>query len=336
MPTCPIHYPTFGSPMPARQYSDPNSKYKFGFNGKEKDNEINVNGGDYDFGARIYDSRLGRWLSLDPLMRKYADLSPYNFCNSNPIFFLDIDGKDFIRTIDFKNRKINAEAVIYVKKGDALALNCANNAASFWNDQKYEVKTIEKKIYTFPNATPLVLKQTVNWKIKYSIKVIEVDDINAALIANPHGNSMEVVGDKDDKLKSDEDADGNKTYAAAKAFEHNKIAVSNKSATNPITNKTTPAHELGHLLGFGHTIDGYLMEREEDDMFFSSGIIPSWQIAKSLGLGLNNNKTVEKAEEVSLPPYQSMISYEEDSNLSYPADDIIKNMIENGVVTKCE
>ena len=53
-------YPTFGSPMPTRQWSDPNSKYKYGFNGMEKDDDINVSGGSYDFRARIYDSRLDR------------------------------------------------------------------------------------------------------------------------------------------------------------------------------------------------------------------------------------------------------------------------------------
>ena len=60
------------------------------FNGKEKDNEINVNGGSFPMaigiGARIYDSRLGQWLSLDPLMMSYPSHSPYNFVINNPIY----------------------------------------------------------------------------------------------------------------------------------------------------------------------------------------------------------------------------------------------------------
>jgi RHS repeat-associated protein len=59
----------------------------------EKDNEIKVNGGSYDFGARIYDSRLGRWLSLDPLMKKYPGLNPYSGIGNNPIFYIDPDGQ---------------------------------------------------------------------------------------------------------------------------------------------------------------------------------------------------------------------------------------------------
>ena len=49
-------------------------KYRFSFNGKEKDDEVSVDGGSYDFGDRNEDSRLGRWLSTDYL-KQFA--SPY-------------------------------------------------------------------------------------------------------------------------------------------------------------------------------------------------------------------------------------------------------------------
>ena len=70
-----------------------NAGYRYGFNGKEKDNEVKGKGNSYDFGARMYDSRLGRWLSLDPLKEKYPDLNPYNFVANSPIYFIDPDGK---------------------------------------------------------------------------------------------------------------------------------------------------------------------------------------------------------------------------------------------------
>lgn len=54
-------------------------RYRFGFNGKENDNEVKGTGNQLDFGARIYDPRLGRWLSLDPLQAKYPGFSPYNY-----------------------------------------------------------------------------------------------------------------------------------------------------------------------------------------------------------------------------------------------------------------
>ena len=47
----------------------------------------------YDFGARIYNSKVARWLSLDPLAHEYPDLSDYLFVAGNPIMYIDIDGR---------------------------------------------------------------------------------------------------------------------------------------------------------------------------------------------------------------------------------------------------
>lgn len=80
--------------MPGRKYSAPSTSYRYGFNGKEDDNTTGE--GNLDFGARIYDSRLGRWLSTDPKTTKYASWSPYNFTIDNPINVIDPDGKDII------------------------------------------------------------------------------------------------------------------------------------------------------------------------------------------------------------------------------------------------
>lgn len=84
------YYP-FGAPMYGRNYNSTN--YRHGFNGKEKDDEIKGSGNSYDFGARIYDPRLGRWLACDPLARKYPDQSPYDFAMNTPISAYDPDGK---------------------------------------------------------------------------------------------------------------------------------------------------------------------------------------------------------------------------------------------------
>ena len=66
----------------------------------EKDDEIKGKGNSYDFGARILDPRVGRWLSIDPLRNKYPNLSPYNFVANNPNLFVDYNGKDFIIFIE--------------------------------------------------------------------------------------------------------------------------------------------------------------------------------------------------------------------------------------------
>ncbi len=61
----------------------------------EKDDEVKGAGNSMDFGNRIYDNRLGKWLSPDNLFYKYPYLSPYNFAANNPILFVDNNGDDF-------------------------------------------------------------------------------------------------------------------------------------------------------------------------------------------------------------------------------------------------
>jgi RHS repeat-associated protein len=70
--------------------------YRYGFNGKEKDDEVSGNGNSYDYGFRIYDARLGRCLSTDPKYKKYPDISPYTFAENNPILFIDPDGEEVV------------------------------------------------------------------------------------------------------------------------------------------------------------------------------------------------------------------------------------------------
>src|SRR5262245_55546112 len=79
--------------MPDRKYNGPN--YRFGFNGKESDNEVKGFWNELDYGLRISDPRLGRFLSLDPLIKKYPELTPYQFASNRPIDGTDIDGSEF-------------------------------------------------------------------------------------------------------------------------------------------------------------------------------------------------------------------------------------------------
>ncbi len=82
-------YYSYGALLPGRNSI---SGYRFAFQGKEKDDEIKGNGDSYDFGARIYDPRLGRWLSIDPLGETTPQRSPYNGMGNNPVLMKDGNG----------------------------------------------------------------------------------------------------------------------------------------------------------------------------------------------------------------------------------------------------
>ena len=93
------YYP-FGQTMEGRTYTNENllsSNYRFGFNGKEKDQNGEFGSlTHYDYGFRIYNPSIGKFLSVDPLTRSYPMLTPYQFASNTPIFGIDLDGGELL------------------------------------------------------------------------------------------------------------------------------------------------------------------------------------------------------------------------------------------------
>jgi RHS repeat-associated protein len=93
--------------MPGRKFSSA-SGYRYGFNGKENDKEAGE--GIQDYGMRIYDGRLGRFLSVDPLAVNYPDLTPYQFASNRPLDGVDLDGKEWFAVYKFLQELCNPQA----------------------------------------------------------------------------------------------------------------------------------------------------------------------------------------------------------------------------------
>jgi RHS repeat-associated protein len=70
------------------------TSYRYGFNGKETDNEVKGFQNQQDYGMRIYDPRIGRFLSVDPLARNYPEYSSYQYAGNSPIANVDLDGAE--------------------------------------------------------------------------------------------------------------------------------------------------------------------------------------------------------------------------------------------------
>jgi len=103
------YYP-FGMEQPGRTYNA--EKYRYGFNGKEKD--PNISKDDYDYGMRIYDARIARFLSVDPLTKTYPFYTPYQFAGNKPIIAVDLDGKEekiIINWFDAKGNNMRTKIV---------------------------------------------------------------------------------------------------------------------------------------------------------------------------------------------------------------------------------
>ena len=90
-----MQYYPFGLPYEAH-YQPEEQPYKYG--GKEF---IELHGYDsYDFDARMYYPALCRFTTMDPLCEKYYSISPYAYCNNNPVKYVDPDGESWRLTYD--------------------------------------------------------------------------------------------------------------------------------------------------------------------------------------------------------------------------------------------
>jgi RHS repeat-associated protein len=111
--------------------------YRYGFNGKEKDSNITKQ--DYDYGFRIYDARVGKFLSVDPMTNKYPELTPYQFASNRPIDGIDQDGLEYlgVNNTNIRSTVKNKDGSYTLSIGDQTVK--ASNIVSYNGNDYYNI-----------------------------------------------------------------------------------------------------------------------------------------------------------------------------------------------------
>ncbi len=134
--------------------------YRYGFNGKEIDNwnpaedappsgggplgpppdptepVVDPNSGIvYNYGFRIYNPTIGKFLSVDPLRKSYPWYTPYQFASNIPILGVDLDGLEFQHNSNYQLKRTYGKTVLERELSYKLFVEYQNPK---WKEMGYE------------------------------------------------------------------------------------------------------------------------------------------------------------------------------------------------------
>ena len=183
------YYP-YGMTEPGRNWNA--GDYRFGYTGHEKENDLAE--GVYTTEYRLLDTRLGRWLSVDPLAEKASDWSPYRTSFDNPIIYVDSDGQ----------WEADSEGNLIAEKGDhagtlAKFLNISfKDALKQLKDQGYTVNDQGKlnlevgDKFILNNVFTQSIKQSKSW---YTIDVFRKYMSLYAAVIEEHTTDKKIINE---------------------------------------------------------------------------------------------------------------------------------------------
>ena len=213
------------------------------FTGKERDQET---GYDY-FGARYYDSRIGRWLQTEPLYEKYLQYSTYQYALLNPMKLVDADGNDVIVTIE--GNVITFTVNIYYAK-----ISQHSQGLTMSQIERYEQNiNIAKKEW---NSISEIEYNGEKYSLKFNFNFIEADDIEKMQIFNNRPEGINIALPAKDELGNPRVVDGYKLFFPF---------IPERESLYP---KHSESHELAHLMGVEH-----IVSKKTHEYFTSSDLM---------------------------------------------------------------
>ena len=274
-------YYAFGGLMST---SSRQSVQPYKYNGKELDRKGGLDW--YDYGARMYDAALGRFMKTDRFSEKYVSLSPYQYGANNPVNNIDVNGDSLLL-----NKTSVAEAMLAIYNGledgtnikmkfnngvlDPTSIEAhAKVTSDFFLQDLYEIATNEKMVeLSVSDKNTFIMNGQI-----ISESFIAPEDYNTSqygaafeslLVASGQLTGKVIEGNLGQTLVS-----GNEAASGKKSTNNNVQIIINKKGT--LNHRTVGiAHEFGHVLlylrglPFGHSqrgVDSFVYKKNDNMM----------------------------------------------------------------------
>ena len=245
-------YSTFGMLVPNRNYQSP--EYRYGFQGQEKDDEIKGPGNSLNYTFRMHDPRVGRFLSLDPLSKKYPWNSSYAFSENRVIDGVELEGLEFTISTTYKKVLVNAKfKVLYSKKVSSVV-------------QDYLLKRVAKE-FNKVFSRKINEKRPLEGNFTYTkVHNLKPDDFSITLLSSKEFNNYIKENDPETYKKFDGNTDHLRGVSSETGGNSIILNIGNlemeKNFDGSIDEELTGIefserfdeilHEIGHLLGLLH------------------------------------------------------------------------------------
>ena len=274
------YYPG-GMLMPGRKYSS-TSSYRYGFNGKENDNEVKGEGNQQDYGMRIYDPRLVRFLSTDPLTAKYPELTPYQFASNRPIDGVDLDGTEWASQSEYIFDFMTGQP--YIKTTNYVKIKVINESKIVTNPDIIKAKA---------ELVARSIEKTMSTTIQVPLKLPDEVFVTKVILdfTAPTPDDLPTIG----RLTFDDRTSVTTT----------NIITSNGLTTTTTATSSVPGETKGAIANFtikiGITMDGNMVNDKDlentsgHEGAHSAGINHPWELSdneKQLTPNLNQNDPI--------------------------------------------
>ncbi len=127
--------------------------------------------------SRIYSGYVARWLGVDPLADKYPDVSPYVYCEDNPLMYVDPDGRyvkdstNFDALYKYADNLLNDPTIENFDRKEQLRQTQADIQAMY-SDPNVEYSLTQEDNLQEPETTISLNKLG---QIRISMKVNEIE-----------------------------------------------------------------------------------------------------------------------------------------------------------------